>query len=95
MRIDKHNNLKPGIYRVFWKGTEGTSIAEVGVGSNGENWLAPTNWVEPATSAQACHPHHPSHWSWATVERVELLIDANGEVLLLADASGEMVAAVQ
>ncbi len=38
--------MKPGLYRIWWK-DGGCSIAAVGVLSNGDKWLAPTNWVHP------------------------------------------------
>ena len=72
------DNLKPGIYRVFWR-DGGASIAAVGVGSNGDNWIAPTNWIEPVTSKLANHPEHPEHWSWKTVKRVEFVTNDAGE----------------
>lgn len=39
--------LAPGLYEVFWK-SGGSSRAAVGCTSNGDNWIAPTNWLRPA-----------------------------------------------
>jgi hypothetical protein len=36
--------LKLGIYRVYWK-TGGCSVASVGFFANGERWIAPANWI--------------------------------------------------
>lgn len=40
------DELRVGIYRVFWE-SGGYSITSVGVTRNGGRWLAPTNWVAP------------------------------------------------
>jgi hypothetical protein len=53
--------LAPGLYLVYWKGTGPTSVAAIGVCEDGRNWLAPTNWVRPATD----------HLVWRQVERVK------------------------
>lgn len=38
---------RAGLYRVYWTMDTGggCSLAAIGVKSNGENWIAPTNWV--------------------------------------------------
>jgi hypothetical protein len=36
-----------GLYRVFWK-SGGSSLASIGVTSDGGRWLAPINWVKPS-----------------------------------------------
>lgn len=53
---------KPGLYRVHWK-SGGTSLASIGMGSNGDRWIAPTNWLRPATVAEA--------GEWGDIERIE------------------------
>lgn len=40
--------VKPGLYRVHWK-SGGQSLAAIGCGYNGDNWIAPINWVSTAT----------------------------------------------
>lgn len=42
-------DLPLGLYLVHWKKDGGTSVAAVGMCSNGDRWLAPTNWVAPST----------------------------------------------
>jgi len=37
----------PGLYRVFWK-SGGQSEAAIGCSANGDNWIAPTNWISTA-----------------------------------------------
>ena len=36
--------LPHGIYRIYWK-DGGSSVAAVGSLSDGERWIAPTNWI--------------------------------------------------
>lgn len=38
--------LRDGIYRLWWK-DGGSSLAAVGITSDGKRWFAPTNWVSP------------------------------------------------
>lgn len=52
MNKEDRKQLKPGLYRVYWK-DGGYSIAAIGVTRNGDLWLAPTNWVFPAQGRQA------------------------------------------
>jgi hypothetical protein len=51
-----------GLYRIHWK-SGGTSLAAIGSMSNGNRWIAPTNWLAPSTD--------PSSSSWAEIERLE------------------------
>lgn len=61
------NILVPlGLYRVYWK-TGGSSIAAIGMKSDGSNWIAPTNWVAPSTKGNPVLLRE--------VERLELLVD--------------------
>jgi hypothetical protein len=46
MTLNAFNNLKCGLYRVYWK-SGGSSWASIGIGNDGTRWLAPTNWVAP------------------------------------------------
>lgn len=59
---------RSGLYRVFWK-SGGSSLAAIGILSNGDRWIAPTNWVTPGTMA--------SDGEWGDVKRLEP-IDADG-----------------
>ena len=58
--------LKPGVYRLIWKGSRGggESLAAVGVTKSGGRWMAPINWVAPTTDAIL----------WRAVERAEALL---------------------
>jgi len=51
--------VKPGLYRVLWKGG-GESLASVGMNACGERWLAPTNWISPSHAQR----------SWRAVKRL-------------------------
>ena len=42
--MEEVNKISSGLYEVQWK-SGGASKAAVGVTSNGNRWLAPTNWV--------------------------------------------------
>ncbi len=57
-------DLKLGIYRLHWK-SGGTSLAAVGMESDGSYWFAPTNWLSPH------HSSIPSFSRWDDVERLE------------------------
>ena len=45
------SQLKPGLYLIEWKQSQGggSSLASVGVCCDGSRWLAPINWVTPTT----------------------------------------------
>lgn len=47
-RRQEADRIKPGLYRVHWV-TGGFSLAAIGCGFNGDNWIAPINWVRPST----------------------------------------------
>jgi len=36
---------KAGLYRIFWKDSEGSSLASVGTDESGNAWFAPINWI--------------------------------------------------
>lgn len=44
MTPSEGNVLRLGLYRVWWM-SGGSSLASVGMNSDGSRWLAPTNWV--------------------------------------------------
>ncbi len=48
-----------GLYRIHWK-SGGSSLAAIGVGPDGRQWLAPVNWLRPALQPD-----------WDAVGRVE------------------------
>ena len=52
------STVDPGLYKIHWH-SGGSSLAAVGVASNGDRWIAATNWVE-----------HTSV-SWSDVLRIE------------------------
>ena len=52
-----------GLYRVFWKNDDRSSLAAVGMKSDGSRWLAPVNWVEPTLDEKV----------WDEVERLEII----------------------
>ncbi len=54
--------IKPGLYRVFWK-RDGSSFAAVGMTGDGGRWLAPINWIYPTR-------HQPD---WALVDWLEAI----------------------
>ena len=47
-RRQKADRIKPGLYRVHWI-IGGHSLAAIGCGFNGDNWIAPINWQNPST----------------------------------------------
>ncbi|KFL31720.1 hypothetical protein JP75_06505 [Devosia riboflavina] len=54
--------VDPGLYRVHWK-SGGTSLAAIGMMSDGNRWIAPTNWLRPCEM--------PSAGEWAEIDRIE------------------------
>ena len=42
------SSLPAGLYEVYWT-SGGSSEAAIGINSDGSHWIAPTNWVKPAT----------------------------------------------
>lgn len=49
VRMPEEDLKKPpfGLYRVYWA-DGGSSIAAIGQDSNGDRWIAPTNWIKDA-----------------------------------------------
>jgi len=54
-----NEQVKPGLYRVFWK-SGGSSLASVGMKADGGMWLAPINWITPTVDQS----------DWAMVARL-------------------------
>lgn len=77
------DGIGPGLYTVFWK-SGGSSLAAIGIQSDGTRWLAPTNWLRPATITSA--------GAWGDIERVERVVptDLSGA----PDAVAEFLAEV-
>ncbi len=46
-RVNELRETATGLYRVYWKSGEGSSLAAIGMLPSGERWLAPINWVRP------------------------------------------------
>ncbi|WP_367394531.1 hypothetical protein [Cupriavidus sp. Agwp_2] len=68
----QHNRrITPGLYRVNWK-SGGSSLCAIGMASNGNNWIAPANWVEPATIADL-----EANGTWADAAGLERLVSAS------------------
>ena len=40
----------PGLYRLYWA-SGGSSLAAIGMTSDGRNWFAPVNWLSPTSDA--------------------------------------------
>lgn len=59
--IEHFSRPAPGLYRVHWT-TGNSSLAALGVLTNGARWLAPTNWVRPT-----------EEMPWDDIERLELI----------------------
>ncbi len=57
--------IKPGLYRVYWHNEEGHSVCAIGIEANGDNWIAPTNWISPATVRKL------DSGDWAIIDRLE------------------------
>lgn len=64
MLMREANQLAPGLYRIYWR-TGGSSLAAVGVTSEGNRWMAPINWVYPGDS-------YSSWWLVTKVEKLEV-----------------------
>jgi hypothetical protein len=58
--------IAPGLYRVFWA-SGGDSLCAIGMTSNGDNWIAPSNWLRPAMIRDLKE--------WGEVSRIEPLPD--------------------
>lgn len=65
MTPDKVQELRHGLYRIYWKEDcgGGCSLAAVGSRANGQRWFAPTNWISMGTT------------DWSNVDKVELICD--------------------
>lgn len=57
--------LPLGLHRIYWK-SGGTSIAAIGMLSDGRRWIAPCNWVSPSIE--------PTSGSWVEIDRTDLLV---------------------
>lgn len=62
MKKEEIDDLVCGVYAVHWK-TGGVSVAALGMLANGDMWIAPTNWIEPAMDQN----------QWRKIERMELI----------------------
>lgn len=70
MTVEEINQLKCGLYMVFWARHEGDgfSLAAVGRFWNGDPWFSPTNWVTPSASLK-------EHCEM--IEKMELIVSNN------------------
>lgn len=55
--------LPSGVYRIWWRDDDKTSVAAVGRDATGDVWLAPANWINFQVSGQY----------WKKVHRVQLI----------------------
>lgn len=62
----KADRVTPGLYRVHWL-SGGCSLAAIGCGYNGDNWIAPINWTRPSTIPEI------ERGTWGFVKRLELI----------------------
>jgi hypothetical protein len=69
MRKSEFNSLPLGLYRVFWT-SGGASLAAIGQRSNGDRWLAPTNWIAPDLNNSL---DGDGRSDWSKIERMEVL----------------------
>lgn len=68
--------LSHGLYRIFWKESQGgkSSLAAVGSMHDGQRWIAPVNWTAPiGGNPTGCGK------IWQSVEKVELIEAAKYE----------------
>lgn len=65
-RRQKAERIKPGLYRIHWI-TGDPSLAAIGCGSNGDNWVAPINWIRPDTVPEL------EGSVWGVVKSLELI----------------------
>ena len=72
MKKEKVQQLKHGLYRIFWKKScgGGVSLAAVGSKMNGDRWMAPTNWCSIAESGT-----QNFDTTWKQVKKAELLAE--------------------
>lgn len=61
MKREKVQRLEHGLYKIRWK-DGGYSLAAVGSLSNGQRWMAPTNWICIGENV-----------SWKMVKKVKLI----------------------
>lgn len=73
MTREEAKKLDCGIYRIHWKDDTRSSLASVGVMSNGDRWMSPTNW------SPDCVHGVGSVRAWESVEKVELLMDRHSD----------------
>jgi hypothetical protein len=67
MKRSEVNALEYGLYIIFWK-SGGNSLAAVGGMESGERWIAPCNWLHPASLPTI------ARISWKKVKRVVLVM---------------------
>lgn len=66
MKLKDVQQLKHGLYKIYWKKKEGGgySLASVGSMQNGDRWMAPCNWVSGSTEDMKI---------WKIVKSVEVI----------------------
>jgi len=67
MNRNKVQQLKHGVYRIYWKGCKNYSVASIGSTSDGSRWLAPANWISGHSSEED---------TWDRIDHVELIEEA-------------------
>lgn len=61
MTKQEARQLPLGLYRIYWKRCNQTSLAAIGMLNNGDKWLAPINWTHPTDNQNI----------WRKIEKVE------------------------
>jgi hypothetical protein len=64
------DNLKHGVYRIYWEGSANYTVGAIGSLPNGNRWLQSANWVSSIVIGFG----HPL---WDQVEKVELIEEMN------------------
>lgn len=66
------SKLAPGLYRIYWKEDDRTSLASIGILHDGTRWLAPCNWSSQEAGGIARSDY------WDQIEQVELIVEDTG-----------------
>lgn len=65
--------LPIGLYIISWNNCDGPSIASIGVTVDGGRWIAPDNWVLPATDKQWRKDGTPIKF-WLDIRKATLIV---------------------
>lgn len=81
MQKSEFNRLPLGLYQIFWKAAMGggASLAAMGQKTNGDRWLAPTNWL--GHDLRKDESNGDGRPVWMCIDRVVLLVRHPGKEL--------------